>query len=135
MTVRVWGLRREKVRAYYESYWPINEGKNIYIIRELYFRGEGKHGEKRDERQIERERERERERSMTRGETRISDNEGLRREKVKEREKKLESLLWEREGAKKLYFLLLQMNIIFIRDATHKRDYFPIFFFFLENSL
>ena len=32
--------------------------KKIYIIRELYFRGEEKHGEKRDERQIERERER-----------------------------------------------------------------------------
>ena len=107
--------------------WTNQWGGKKNIIRELYFRGEEKHGEKRDERQIERERERER--SMTRGETRISDNEGLRREKVKEREKKLESLLWEREGAKKLYFLLLQMNIIFIRDATHKRDYFPIFFF------
>ena len=34
-------------------------GEKIYIIRELYFRGEEKHGEKRDERQIERERERE----------------------------------------------------------------------------
>ena len=34
---------------------------------------------------------------MGRGETRDSDNEGVRREKVKEREKKWENLPWERE--------------------------------------
>ena len=52
----------------------------IYIIRELRYRGEEKHGEKREQRQ--------RERSMGRGETRVSDSEGVRREKVKRREKK-----------------------------------------------
>ena len=41
---------------------------------------------------------------MGRGETRVSDGEGVRREKVKGREKKWEKLLWEREGAKKLCF-------------------------------
>ena len=41
---------------------------------------------------------------MGRGETKISNSEGVRREKVKEREKKWEKLLWEREGAKKLCF-------------------------------
>ena len=51
-----------------------------YILRELRYRGEEKHGEKREERQ--------RERSMGRGETRVSDSEGMRREKVKGREKK-----------------------------------------------
>ena len=50
------------------------------LIRELCYRGEEKHGEKREERQ--------RERSMERGETRISDSDGVRREKVKGREKK-----------------------------------------------
>ena len=48
-----------------------------------------------------------RERSMGKRETRVSDSEGVRREKVKGREKKWENLPWEREGAKKLYFLLL----------------------------
>ena len=69
--------------------------------------GEEKHGE--------RERERERE-------TRVSDNEGVRREKVKGRKKKWKSLSWERECAKKLYFPQLQIKIIFIRDATCKRE-------------
>ena len=41
---------------------------------------------------------------MGRGDTRVSDNEGVRREKVNGREKKQESLPWEREGAKKLCF-------------------------------
>ena len=41
---------------------------------------------------------------MGRGETRVSDNEGVRREKVKGKEKKWENLPWEREGAKKLCF-------------------------------
>ena len=68
------------------------EKKNL--IRELCYRGEEKHGEKREER------ERERERSMGRGETKVSDSEGVRREKVKRREKKWENLPWEREGAK-----------------------------------
>ena len=41
---------------------------------------------------------------MGRGETRVSDSEGVRREKVKGRDKKWENLSWEREGAKKLCF-------------------------------
>ena len=56
----------------------MKEKKNL--IKELCYRGEEKHGEKREERQ--------RERSMGRGETRISDSKGVRREKVKGREKK-----------------------------------------------
>ena len=52
-------------------------GKNL--IRELCYKEEEKHGE---------EREREKERSMGRRETRVCDSEGVRREKVKGREKK-----------------------------------------------
>ena len=62
----------------------------------MRYRGEEKYGEKREERQ--------RERSMGRGETRVSDSEGVRREKAKGREKKWENLPWKREGAKKLCF-------------------------------
>ena len=62
----------------------------------MHYRGEEKHGEKREERQ--------RERSMGKGENRVSDSEGVRREKAKEREKKWENLPWEKEGAKKLCF-------------------------------
>ena len=62
----------------------------------MRYRGEEKHGEKREERQ--------RERSMGRGETRVSDSEGVRREKAKGREKKWKSLPQEREDAKKLCF-------------------------------
>ena len=51
-----------------------------YIIRELRYRGEEKHGKKREERQ--------RERPMGRGETGVSDCEGVRREKAKWRERK-----------------------------------------------
>ena len=56
------------------------EKKNL--IRELCYRGKEKHGEKREVRQLERER------SMGKGETRVSDSEGVRREKVKGRDKK-----------------------------------------------
>ena len=66
----------------------------------MCYKGEEKHGEEREERQLERERER----SIGRGETKVSDSEGVRREKVKGREKLLENLPWEREGAKKLSF-------------------------------
>ena len=59
---------------------------------------------------------------MGRGETRVSDSEGVRREKVKGREKKWENLPWEREGAKKLCFPWLYTKIIFIGDATHERE-------------
>ena len=40
---------------------------------------------------------------MGRWETRVSDSEGMRREKVKEREKKWENLPWEREKVPKNY--------------------------------
>ena len=71
---------------------------------------------------------------MGRGETKVSDSEGARtkekkvkvrdlgRKNVKGRKKKWESLLWEREGVKKLYFSQLQMNMIFIKDATHEKE-------------
>ena len=66
-------------------------GKNI--IRELCYKGG------------EREKEREREREIYgRGETRINDSEGVRREKVKRREKKWESLQWERDCFPKKIF-------------------------------
>ena len=72
---------------------------------------------------------------MGKGETRVSDNEGVRREKANGREKKKwESLPWEREGTKKLCFPWLQTKIIFIGDTTHEREIvFQIFF--LENNL
>ena len=59
---------------------------------------------------------------MGRGETKFSDSDSVRWKKVKEREKKWESLQWEREGAKKLCFSWLQTKIIFIRDATCERE-------------
>ena len=40
---------------------------------------------------------------MGRGDTRVSDSEGVRREKVNGREEKWESLLWEREKTPKNY--------------------------------
>ena len=43
------------------------------------------------EKREKRDNQRERERSMGRGETKVSDNEGVRREKVKGREKKREN--------------------------------------------
>ena len=55
-----------------------NEGEKN-LIRELCYKGEEKHGE--------RERERERERDLWRGEIRVSDSEGVRKEKEKGREK------------------------------------------------
>ena len=53
----------------------MKEKKNL--IRELCYRGEEKHGEEREERHLERER------SVGREETRVSDSEGVRREKVR----------------------------------------------------
>ena len=76
--------------------------------------------EKRDEKQIEREKdlwEKERVELVT---MRVW---GLRREKSKgKREKIRELTMREREGAKKLSFPQLQMNIIFIGDAMHERE-------------
>ena len=59
---------------------------------------------------------------MGRGEPRVSDSEGVRREKAKGREKKWENLPWEREDAKNLCFPRLQTKIIFIGNATRKRE-------------
>ena len=60
---------------------------------------------------------------MGRGETRANDDDGVRREKTKGKEKKQER---EREGVKKFCFPQLQMKIIFIRDkykhATRERE-------------
>ena len=97
----------------------INQCGKKNIIRELYYRGEEKHGEKRDERQIEREKDLWKEGKSELVTMRVWEQ---RREKVKGVEKKWESLLSERECAKKLCFLRLQMNIIFIGDATHERE-------------
>ena len=77
--------------------------------------------EKRDKRELERER------YMRRGETRVSDSEGVRREKVKGREQKWKNLPWERVDAKNLCFPHLQKNIIFIGDAMHERERETIF--------
>ena len=71
----------------------------------MCYRGEEKHGEKREERQLERER------SMRREETRVSNSEGVRREKVRN--------LTIREGRRqKTMFPLPQTKIIFVGDAT-----------------
>ena len=72
---------------------------------------------------------------MGRGETRVSDSEGVRREKVKGREKKWESLLWERQATKKLCFPWLQMKIIFIEDATREKEIVFQFFFFGKQPI
>ena len=72
---------------------------------------------------------------MGRGETGVSDSEGVRREKVKGREKKWENLLWEREGTKKLCFPWLQMKIIFIEDATREKEIVFQFFFFGKQPI
>ena len=52
----------------------------------------------------------------------IQSKEYMIREKVKRREKKWESLPWERESVKKLCFPHLQKNIIFIEDAMSERE-------------
>ena len=57
----------------------------------MCYRGEEKHGEKREEKQLERER------SMGRGETRVSDSEGVRREKVRKltvRERRCQKIMF-----------------------------------------
>ena len=65
---------------------------------------------------------------MGRGETRANDDEGVRREKVKGRQKKVR-VVREREGANKFCFPWLQTKIIFIGDAMCDREIvFQIFF-------
>ena len=61
---------------------------------------------------------------MGRGDTKVSDI-----ERVRTKERKSERAYYEREYAKKLCFLWLQMNIIFIGDVIHYREIvFQIFF-------
>ena len=55
--------------------------------------------------------------------------------KAKRRERKGESLPWEREGAKKLWFPRLYTNIIFIGDATSEIVIVFQIFFFLKQSI
>ena len=70
-------------------------------------------------------RERERERSMGRWETRVSDSEGVRREKVKGREKKWENLPWERRHQKIMFPMAINEDNIYRRCNTWERDCFP----------
>ena len=68
---------------------------------------------------------------MGRGDTKVSDIESVRTKerKSKKEERKSERAYYEREYAKKLCFLWLQMNIIFIGDVIHYREIvFQIFF-------
>ena len=92
------------------SYWPISEGKKN-LIRELRFRGEEKHGEKREERQ--------RERSMGRWETKVSDSEGVRREKVRK------LTMRERMRQKIIFPTAIDENNIYRRCNAWERDCFP----------
>ena len=72
---------------------------------------------------------------MGREETRVSDSEDVRRENAKGREKKWESLPWEREDTKKLCFPRLEMKIIFIGDVMSEREIvFQFFFFFFGKQ-
>ena len=67
---------------------------------------------------------------MGRGDTRVSDSEGVRREKVNGRVKKQESLPWEREDTKKHNFSTAKdEDNIYRRCNAWERDCFPIFFF------
>ena len=71
---------------------------------------------------------------MGRGEIRVSGNEGVRREKVKGREKKWEILPWERKGAKKIMFpTATDKDNIYRRCNAWERDCFPKNI--LENNL
>ena len=83
------------------------------IIRELYYRGEEKHGE--------RERERERERSMGRGETIASDSEGVRtkeRKSKRKREKVKEFTMRERMRQKIMFTAATDKYNIYRRCNT-----------------
>ena len=79
---------------------------------------------------------------MGRGETRVSDSEGVRREKVKGREKKWENLPLERRHQKIMFLTAIDENNIYRRYNAWERDCFlkkmrEIVFqiFFLENNL
>ena len=79
---------------------------------------------------------------MGRGATRVSDSEGVRREKVKGGEKKWENLPWERRRQKIMFLTAINENNIYRRYNAWERDCFlkkmrEIVFqiFFLENNL
>ena len=73
---------------------------------------------------------------MGRGDTRVSDSESVRREKVNGRERKWESLLWERERRhqKNMFSTTIDKDHIYRRCNAWERE---IVFqkFFLENNL
>ena len=81
----------------------------------MCYREEEEHGEKREERQLERVRER----SMGRGETRVSNSEGVRREKVR----KLTTR--ERMRQKIMFPTAIDENNIYRRCNAWERDCFP----------
>ena len=85
----------------------------------MCYRGEEKHGEKREERQLERERER----SMGRWETRVSDSKGVRREKVKK------LTMRERMRQKIMFLTAIDEDNIYRRCNVWEKDCFPKFFF------
>ena len=114
------------------SCWPISEGEKSNQ-RILLQRGKETWRKER--------RETDRERSKGRGEIGGSDSESMmrREKKVKEREKKWESLSWERVGAKNFLFPVtteVMEKDKFIGDVMHEREIiFQYFFFFLGNNL
>ena len=85
----------------------------------MCYRGEEKHGEKREERQLKRERER----SMGRGETRVSDSDSVKREKVR----KLTTR--ERMRQKIMFPTYTNKDNIYRRCNAWKGDCFPKIFF------
>ena len=113
------------------SCWPISEGEKSNQ-RILLQRGKETWRKER--------RETDRERSKGRGEIGGSDSESMmrREKKVKEREKKWESLSWERVGAKNFLFPVtteVMEKDKFIGDVMHEREIiFQYFFFFWETT-
>ena len=83
------------------------------LIRELWYRGEEKHGEEREERQLERER------SIGRGETKVSDIEGVRREKVRK------LTMRERRRQKIMFPTTIHEDNIYRRCNAWEKDCFP----------
>ena len=108
--------------------WLVKEKKNI--IRELCYRGEEKHGEKREERQLERERERERDLwEEDRLELMTLRVWLMRREKVKGREKVRKFTMRERRHQKIVFPTVTNEDNIYRRCNTWEKDYFWFFFF------
>ena len=102
------------------------EKRKKELIKERFYRGVEKQKEKREERQIDRE-------ICGKRRGRRSDNEGVRREK------KWESLPWERmKTQKKCFPRQRREEIIFIGDAMREREIVFQYFFFgklpIENK-